>query len=89
MNNDKVQMSLEPIVKKQILDVIGDISEISLFRAKRLWDYNWRVDIWCRTKSETELSIFKSARIKYSYFIKTDEAGNIISSDPELKDESN
>lgn len=84
VKTDEVQVSLEPIIKKQIFDVIGSVSHISMFRAKRLWDYNWRVNIWCEYDSETEMSILKKTRIAYSYFIRTDKEGNILNSDPEL-----
>ena len=84
VKTDEIQVSLEPIIKKQVLDAIGSVPHISMFRAKRLWDYNWRVNIWCEYDSETELSILKKTRIAYSYFIRTDKEGNILKCDPEL-----
>jgi hypothetical protein len=84
VKTDEIQVSLEPIIKKQVFDIIGSVPDISMFRAKRLWDYNWRVNIWCEYDSETELSVLKRTRIAYSYFIRTDKEGNILNSDPEL-----
>ena len=84
VKTDEIQASLEPTIKKQVFDAIGSVPDISMFRAKRLWDYNWRVNIWCEYDSKTELSVLKRTRIAYSYFIRTDKEGNILNSDPEL-----
>ena len=82
--SDPIQNELEGVIKKQVFDAIGTVKDMSKFRAKRLWDYNWRVNIWCEYESETELSVLKRTRIAYSYFIRTDKEGNNLNSDPEL-----
>jgi hypothetical protein len=84
-----IQDELKDIVKEQVLKSIkGDIA-MTKFKASHLWDYRWRVDVWCEHESNAELSLFKSMRIDYSYFIRTDEAGKIISSDPSLGEKCN
>ena len=75
---------LAPLVQKQVLDAIGKIDRMVKIRARNVFNNNWRVNIWCEVDSETELCVIPQLKIKYSYFVKTDEEGNIISSDPKL-----
>ena len=86
---DSIQSELEGVVKKQIFDAIGTVQDTSKFRAKRLWDYNWRVNIWCEYESKTELSVLKRTTITHSYFIRTDKEGVITYSDPPLGESFN
>jgi len=86
---DSIQSELEGVIKKQIFEVIGTVSGMTRFKAKRLWDYNWRVNIWCEYEAETELSVLKKTRITHSYFIRTDKEGAITHSDPPLGKPSN
>ena len=75
---------LASVVEKQVLEAIGKINRLVKIRAKNVFDNSWRVNVWCEIDSETELCIIAQLKIKYSYFVKTDKEGNIISSDPEL-----
>ena len=78
------QNPLAPLVQKQVLDAIGKIDRMVKIRARNVFNNNWRVNIWCEIDSETALCVIPQLKLKYSYFVKTDEEGNIISSDPEL-----
>ena len=88
-NKHIIQDELKDIVKQQVLKSIKGNIGMTKFRAAHLWDYRWRVDIWCERESNTELSLFKTVSIDYSYFIRTDEEGKIISSDPDLGEKCN
>ena len=77
----------KPFVEKQVLEVIGKIKNMKMIRAYNVFDNNWRVNIWCETK--TEGCIVPKLDIRYSYFIRADKEGNIINSSPELGVESN
>tara|TARA_Y100001938_G_scaffold122892_1_gene171693 strand:+ start:1206 stop:1523 length:318 start_codon:yes stop_codon:yes gene_type:complete len=78
------QNPLAPFVQKQVLDAIGKIDRMVKIRAKNVFNNNWRVNIWCEVDSETELCVIPQLKIKYSYFVRTDEEGKIIDSDPAL-----
>tara|TARA_R110002110_G_scaffold3883_5_gene20121 strand:+ start:928 stop:1242 length:315 start_codon:yes stop_codon:yes gene_type:complete len=77
----------ESFVKNQVTERVGKIDDLKMIRAKNVFDNNWRVDIWCETK--TEGCIVPKLDIRYSYFIRADKEGNIINSSPELGVESN
>jgi hypothetical protein len=77
----------ESFVKNQVIERVGKIDDLKMIKANNVFDNNWRVDIWCETK--TEGCIVPKLDIRYSYFIRADKEGNIINSSPELGVESN
>ena len=84
---NEIQMNLESVIKKQVIEAIGKIDGMQKIRARNVFDSNWRVDIFCA--SDAEECLVPKVNIKYSYFIKTDAEGSIINSSPELGIESN
>ena len=80
--------NLKEIITRQLLEEMGEIKDLRQIRMRNVFDRNWRVDIFCYYDDPTLMSsVIRPTRIKYSYFIRVDESGNIIKSDPEIGEE--
>jgi len=76
---------IENFVGEQVMNRLGEKPKnFNFIRASNVFDNSWRVDIWCTKDADGTLTSIKDNTIEYSYFIKADSDGKIISSDPEI-----
>ena len=89
--NQKKQPKLD-ISKKEVEDFVieqvfskmnGKPENFYKVRASNVFDNNWRVDIWCNQDNGEE-ALSHSVLIDYSYFIRADSTGKILSSSPSI-----
>tara|TARA_R110000824_G_scaffold300449_2_gene488458 strand:+ start:362 stop:565 length:204 start_codon:yes stop_codon:yes gene_type:complete len=52
-------------------------------RAYNVFDNSWRVDVW-NSRDTGDNTLTRRISIDYSYFVKTDETGKILDSDPSI-----
>lgn len=65
---------------------MDDLKEI---RMRNVFDNRWRVNVWCYYEDPNLMSnLTRPSTIKYSYFVRVDDSGNIVHSDPELGTQS-
>ena len=74
----------ERYVSEQVMEKLGEVEGFNSIRSSNVFGDNWRVDVFCVFESATELSVFKDTKIDYSFFVRTDDSGVIIKSDPEI-----
>ena len=91
MKMNKKQPKLD-ISKKEVKDFVveqvlskmnGKPENFYKVKAHNVFDNNWRVDIWCSRDTEDE-TLTQRILIDYSYFIKADDTGKILNSDPSI-----
>jgi len=76
---------IENFINEQVMNRLGGKPKnFNFIKASNIFDNNWRVDIWCTKDVDGTLTSIKDNSIKYSYFVKADSDGKIISSDPEI-----
>ena len=79
----------EEIITRQVLDAHGSMDDLKEVRMRNVFDNRWRVNVWCYYEDPNLMSnLTRPATIKYSYFIRIDDSGNIVHSDPELGTQS-
>ena len=79
----------EEIITRQVLDAHGRMDELKEVRMRNVFDNRWRVNVWCYYEDPNLMSnLTRPSTIKYSYFIRVDDSGNIVHSDPELGTQS-
>tara|TARA_Y100001938_G_scaffold140883_1_gene209759 strand:+ start:6296 stop:6562 length:267 start_codon:yes stop_codon:yes gene_type:complete len=79
----------EEIITRQVLDAHGRMDDLKEVRMRNVFDNRWRVNVWCYYEDPNLMSnLTRPATIKYSYFIRVDDSGNIVHSDPELGTQS-
>lgn len=66
------------LIGKNVLNGLGEPSDLLQIQVRPLWNQNYRVNILVGGN-------FASARVANSYFLKVDEDGNPIESTPRLK----
>jgi hypothetical protein len=81
---DEIQEKFGDKIKKEVMSHLKNVNNIYKVRVKHLWDHRWRVNIWCQHESKTELSLLPIISIDYSYFVRTNDDGKILNSDPKL-----
>ena len=74
-NHDHQQVSAK--IGDQVLRVLGQPSDLHRMQIRRLWKDRYRVNVLVGAD-------FVSAKVAHSYFIVTDENGNIITSAPQI-----
>ena len=79
----------EEIITRQVLDAHGRMDDLKEVRMRNVFDNRWRVNVWCYYEDPNLMSnLTRPSTIKYSYFIRVDDSGNIVHSDPELGTQS-
>ena len=64
-------------VSDHILHHLGRPNDLVHVQVKRLWDYSYRVNVLTGTSVD--------ATIQHSYFVKTNEAGEVVTTRPNVK----
>jgi hypothetical protein len=67
----------EALIGKQVLRALGQPGDLRRVEVRRLWDGHYRANVLVGPDAA-------SARIAHSYFLATDDAGNILTSTPEV-----
>ena len=81
---DISKKEVEDFVVEQVFSKMdGKPEDFYKVRASNVFDNNWRVDIWC-SRDTGEDTLTRSISINYSYFIKADDTGKILNSDPSI-----
>jgi hypothetical protein len=78
--DDKPQSDLALVAKRvgdRILLLLGRPDDLVHLQVKRLWDCSYRVNVLTGTAID--------ATIRHSYFVKTNEAGEILTTRPNVK----
>ena len=88
MSTQNTENTQEKIIR-QVLDATGEIENLHKTTAHNVFDNRWRVNIWCWFYHPETLSETRSYTIDYSYFVKVDESGKILSSCPDLGEKCN
>jgi hypothetical protein len=77
-------MDIQKMIEEQVMEALGEISDFKEIRIHNVFDNRHRVDVWCDYQPDGCITEFLGQQIKYSYFVRVDEEGNITRSDPEL-----
>ena len=81
---DISKKEVEDFVVEQVFSKMnGKPENFYKVRASNVFDNNWRVDIWCNQDNGEE-ALSHSVLIDYSYFIRADSTGKILSSSPSI-----
>lgn len=75
------QVAKESLIRRLVLASLGTPRDLFGVRVNRLWDNCYRVNVL------TGIDL-TSTSVSASYFITTDEAGNILRSDPAISQRS-
>ncbi len=67
----------EMTISNKVLEIIGNIPDFKTIKSVRIVDNNFRVNVYCQKPGGSDF--FVNAYIGHSYFISTDEDGNITS----------
>jgi hypothetical protein len=70
--------SLNSLVRKQVIQTLGDPGDLLSVQVRPLWGTNYRVNVLVGTN-------ITCATISHSFFLMTDEGGNILESTPKIK----
>ncbi len=71
-------------IKSQVLAQIGRPPRLDRVEVSRHHNGNYRVNIWEEPESSENFAVTVGARIRWSYYLKVSETGEIISSNPPL-----
>jgi len=69
--------ALNAVIGEQVLHTLGHPSNLLRVQARRLWENNYRVNIYIGAD-------ITSATIAHSYFVEVDGDGNIVESTPKI-----
>ena len=73
----KARRQLPAIIGDKVIDVLGQPRGFHLIQVRRLWDDRYRVNII----TGADLA---SAIVAHSFFVVTDDEGNIVSATPKI-----
>ena len=73
----KPRENFDGLIRDQVMHHLGTPEHLWQVQVRRLWDDCYRVNVFVGGAVE-------SARIAHSSFIKTDDRGNILVSDPAI-----
>lgn len=68
---------LNALVGKNVIDALGQPSDLHMVQVKKLWEDHYRVNVFIGADSG-------SAKVAHSYFLVTDGDGNIVASNPRI-----
>lgn len=71
-------------IKSQVLAKIGNPPRLDHVEVSRHHSGNYRVNVWEQPEPNKEIAVTFSARIRWSYYLKVSETGEIIDSNPPL-----
>lgn len=75
---------VEEFVVEQVFSKMGGKPDnFYKIRAYNVFDNSWRVDVW-NSRDTGDNTLTRRISIDYSYFVKTDETGKILDSDPSI-----
>jgi hypothetical protein len=72
-------------IKSQVLAKIGKPPRLARVEVSRHHGGHYRVNIWQQPEPDSKLAVTLSPRIGPSYYLKVSDTGEIIESDPPLK----
>jgi hypothetical protein len=72
-------------IKSQVLAKIGKPPRLTRVEVSRHHGGNYRVNIWEQPEPDKKLAVTLSPRIGPSYYLRVSDTGEIIDSDPPLK----
>jgi hypothetical protein len=70
--------SREVLIGRRVILALGEPSDLLRVQVRELWDQRYRVNIYVGSDAV-------SARVANSYFLETDDDGNIIAATPKIK----
>jgi hypothetical protein len=69
--------TLDALIGEQVMHALGEPADLFRVRVQRLWENYWRVNVYLGVDAA-------SARVAHSYFVLTDDDGNILTPDPAI-----
>ena len=72
-------------IKSQVLAKIGKPPRLDRVEVSKHHGGNYRVNIWEQPEPDKELAVTLSARIRWSYYLKVSDTGEILQSNPPLE----
>ena len=73
----KPEPQLDAVISKQILNTLGQPTNLHRVQVRKLWDEHYRVNVFTGVDAA-------SALVAHSYFLVTDAEGNIIAATPTI-----
>ena len=73
----RIHQQLHAIVGEQVMHGLGQPAGFHRIQVRKLWDNRYRVNVYTGTEPT-------SAIVAHSYFLVTDEAGNIVTATPRI-----
>jgi hypothetical protein len=79
------EASLAEKIRSQVLATIGRPPHLDRVEVSRHHNGNYRVNIWEQPEPDEHLAVKISACIRWSYYLKVSDTGEIVNSNPPLK----
>jgi hypothetical protein len=71
-------------IKSQVLAKIGVPPRLDRVEVSQHHNCNYRVNIWQEPEPNKDMAITSSSRIRYSYYLRVSDTGEIIDSNPPM-----